>query len=1041
MLGKSYFSWMAVGLLFCAPLFSWAAPFQDLPGSIPLKYERQAASDLVYQNRVLLPDQARALYETGKIKDLSTLNPMTDSVIWKNQILTGVDVDQDDIGLSRQIDDVTYISKTEVPNGRMSFVASKTFPDGQIRSYQILLDVKAHNVLLRKALLRKMGYNIPGTIRMSQVRVHFKGAFSKKEFTRDIKHLTFLDEKRWVVSGADTDDDTLVLQDVVVFDGANDTIYNLARGDMTSGVIQGRRMMNSLLVPYNLTDVTESLNLFPWAPGRIANTQLILNYEDADQFSTSYEDARWITRRLLKLSRLDWEQIVAAGDYPNDVARLLVEKLIARRNYLRETLNLQNESAELPVNAQVSAPPRLTGGKLAGVTWPGYATHFSGTDPDSPLAADELWGFFKSKMMSNVISNLLNIFNSDYMPQTNQTNLALDVAAKKFAEGILRAHGRDIPVSLWKQDLWGTHVLASREIVTGNYLGTDNIVQLADSIGISADIGYYIGTSGLPVKINASGKTQISLLRTYTHLKPIMSIKKALKEPFHNMMVPWLKKNQSTPLDKVLALEDQQEKLGAEEFDKQLKAALAEFKGKLGVGESIIIQTSLAPNLSFGAAYGLARNVQLLAQMKDSLTVLSRIQIFRKDENTLQIYRDPAKFNTLDFALALQARLQVVQFDWSWLKGAAKTNFYQLDLTPDLEKNPKLFDHISALRSVLRKTDMELLEDDVKPWKFEHDFSEHDFHFDLLWLRYLSSNATDRLRVTTPDNKWKDFIRRTIGKRSGRDYESLSLQVLNQLADEYTNIDPRVSIASTESGNPGDTFKGKSVMRQVVLEGQINQNGTRQELDLENLLVSVNYRWKGWDISTEKAAKIIKEITDKYGQNIFPKLSLNDTQKIQFYAIEVKTSLYQAGLMNLMRLSAQQWIDLYSTYPVPMARQAQRREQYIRQAVGYQHSIQKAMASGKTSVAADKIAKLVNLTESTLVFKGFTIAIGGIQNLYLAGDIRGFRVGDENGDQPIFSQSLGEIGSNKPYGPLAVLQNQIGISEGELLIYWLLQQL
>src|SRR6185312_7557734 len=300
MLGKFYFSFVAVSFLLSATV-SWAAPFQDLPGSIPLKYERQSASDLVYQGHVLLPDEARALYESGKIKDLSTLNPMTNSVIWKDQILSGTSVDQDNIGLSRDVDDVTFISNTEVPNGRMSFVASKTFSDGQIRSYQILLDVKAHNVLLRKALLRKIGYNIPGTIRMAQLRVHFKGAFSKKEFTRDINHLTFLDEKRWIVSGADTDDDTLILQDVVVFDGANDTIYNLARGDMNSGVIQGRRMMNSLLVPYNLTDATESLNLFPWTPGRIANTQLILNYEDAAEFSTSYEDARWITRRILKL--------------------------------------------------------------------------------------------------------------------------------------------------------------------------------------------------------------------------------------------------------------------------------------------------------------------------------------------------------------------------------------------------------------------------------------------------------------------------------------------------------------------------------------------------------------------------------------------------------------------------------------------------------------------------------------------------------------------------------------------------------------------
>jgi hypothetical protein len=1033
-------SGFSAALLMCASI-AWSAPFQDLPGSIPLKYERQAASDLVYQGHVLLPDQASALYESGKVKDLTDLNPMENSILWKNQILSNKDVDQENIGLSRVSDEVTYMSDTEVPDG-FSFIGSKTAADGKIHSYQILLDVKAHNVLLRKALLRKIGYNIPGMIHVSKLRVHFNGAFSKKEFARNVKRLILLDEKRWIVAGEDTDDDTLVLQDVVVIDGINDTMYNLARGYMDPGVVQGRRLMSSLLVPYNLTDIPEKgLNLFGWTPGRVVNTQLILNFTDADVYTPSYEDARWITRRILKLSRHDWEQVVSAGAFPADVGKLLVEKLISRRNYLRETLNLQNEATELPVDPRVSAPPRLVDGKLSGITWPGYASHFSDVDASSPLADGELWGFFKSKLLSNVIANMINIFNSDYMPQTNQTDLAISIAAKKFSEGILRSHGRNIPVSLWKQDLWGTHVIASREIVTGNYLGTDNIVQLADSVGLAADLGYYIGSQGLPVKMNAAGKVQLSLMRTYTHLKPIMSIKKALKEPFRNMMVPWLKGNQAGPLDTILALEGQKEKLGDEEYDKQLQAALTEFTEKLGIGESLIIQTSLAPNLAMGVGYGLARNVQLLAQFQDSLTVLSRIHIYRKDKDTIQIYRDPARFNTFNFALALQARIQVVQFDWGWIKGAATTNFYQLDLSADLEKNPKFFEHVAALRSLLKKTDLDLLNEDSKPWKFDHDFSERDFHFNLLWYRYLSANATDRLRVTTPELKWKDFIRRTIGKRTGQDYESLSLQVLNQLADEYTHLDPRVNITSTESGNPGDTFKGKSVMRQVVLEAQINQNGTHQDLDLENTLVAVNYRWKGWDISTEKAQKIIQEITDKYGHDIFPKLSLNDTKKIQFYAIEVKTSLYQAALESLMNLTEEQWRNLLMHEGIPQARRADQIEKYLRLFVNYQRSIQRALAKSDSGEAADKLAKLVNLVESTLTFPGFVDAVGGVNNLYLVGDIRGFRIGDENGDQPIFSRTLGEIGSNKPFGPLAVLQNQIGVSEGELLIYWLLQQL
>jgi len=49
--------------LFTLP--AWPSTLKDLPGSIPLQYERQAASDLVYQGKTLLPDEARKLFENG----------------------------------------------------------------------------------------------------------------------------------------------------------------------------------------------------------------------------------------------------------------------------------------------------------------------------------------------------------------------------------------------------------------------------------------------------------------------------------------------------------------------------------------------------------------------------------------------------------------------------------------------------------------------------------------------------------------------------------------------------------------------------------------------------------------------------------------------------------------------------------------------------------------------------------------------------------------------------------------------------------------
>ena len=50
--------------LICAQMAlaqTYKAPFTDLPGTIPLQSQRQAAADLQYQGRELQPDEAREL--------------------------------------------------------------------------------------------------------------------------------------------------------------------------------------------------------------------------------------------------------------------------------------------------------------------------------------------------------------------------------------------------------------------------------------------------------------------------------------------------------------------------------------------------------------------------------------------------------------------------------------------------------------------------------------------------------------------------------------------------------------------------------------------------------------------------------------------------------------------------------------------------------------------------------------------------------------------------------------------------------------------
>ena len=91
---------------------------------------------------------------------------------------------------------------------------------------------------------------------------------------------------------------------------SQDHYYNLSLGYLPPSVIQGRRLLNSILIPYALVEVPESVNMFPWHAGRIINKQFKMDFDNAENFSTTYGDARWMVRRIAALSRSDWKEVV-----------------------------------------------------------------------------------------------------------------------------------------------------------------------------------------------------------------------------------------------------------------------------------------------------------------------------------------------------------------------------------------------------------------------------------------------------------------------------------------------------------------------------------------------------------------------------------------------------------------------------------------------------------------------------------------------------------------------------------------------------------
>lgn len=1024
---------------------SSSAPLKDLPGSIPLQYERQAASDLFYNSKVLIPDQARELFESKKITDLSLINPIETSILWKNKFPKSLTSDYEKLEILPENDELNFISLTTEPVDRIGFIAEKINSTGQSKTYQVFLDLKSHNMLLRKNLLRKIGYNIPAMERLKTVRIKFKGSFSKSEFAKDINRKTFVEAERWVISDPNTEDEYITLQDVIVIEGPDDKMYNLAKGDMVAEIIQGRRLLNSLLIPYAMTDAPESINLMPWHVGQILNTQFVLPYADAEAFTTSYEDARWITRRILKLSVQDWKMIVMQSALPEDVAAVVIEKLIARRNFLREKLNLTEGTEELPVNMNISLGKNLVNGKLEG-SWPQYARKFAGIDPDSPLSRQEVLGFFRSKLLSNIISNLLSEFNTRFLPRTDLDyklfDRALTQSAKDFAYFLTTKEVRKTPVGFWSTKFFNTDLILNREIIAGNYLGTENIVQIADTVGFAVDGGWHFQGEGLPSSVGASGKAKLFFVKTYTHLKPLMSIRAGLKEPFKNIMVPYLKSKTLHPLSFITDLEKQINILDPEELNNQIAAKMQEFTQFFGEGESLITTTSLAPEFSLSVAKSISENARIFISAQDKFLNVQRSHIFRKDKKTIQIYMDPATYNIFNLAFGLTARLPVLHIDWSRQDGGSTTYFFDINIDQDLERNPQFFDNIHIVAAAMKGVTTEYLKTKAKPWEIKHSFTDKNFNFNLLLWKYRNSNTTDRITVTGKTGQQAHFIRRLEGSRSGIDYESLVLDVANALLDDQLP-EQNIQIRSNSSGNPGDTIMGKSVTRQVVTEAQITSTNS---LRWDNIYAGIVYRWKGWSINKDNLLNVLNDVEKIYQKQIFNKNELHETKEVQFYAVEVQTSLYQKAYEHILSLSDEKVYEIFKYYEKTVlageiAADQTHHSNWAVKMITDLKRLRRSIQEGNQVKAVEYLTAVFSNAEAKLEFEGFIAIVGGIQNIFVQGQIRGFRVGAENGNQLIRSETIGQISSFQPFGPLQNLQRNMNISAGEFFITWIINPL
>ncbi len=1044
------------GFLFLIFILSGLAIAKDqyrpIPGAIPLQYGGYPATDLVLNGKVLLPEEAHKYYmEKGQYTrggfTLADLQPEENDV-WKNQLGKKYDATQDELPIADQLDEVSFVSYalTRLENYRFTVTKDHSF-------YVGYMGPKIHNFLLRKNLLRKLGYNVPAVKYIKNVKVNFNTVQERDDFLQDFQTNVGRDIERWVTA-MPKGENFFYAQDLIMMEDQN-TLSNLSVGIMDEDTIEGRRIYNSLLVPYSLTDLPESINLLSWTQGRIYSENVLMPYEDQQVFSCSRDDGVWIARRLLALSENDWYEVVENSHLPDPVAALLFEKLKSRRNNLATLFKLDAKKFE--VNSHYTDQDGVVvDGKLQKEFFNGYGRRFKIPDPESPLSFGEMSSLVKAKALNVGMELLVGAFNSmNFMSNDVDTKINTinqDIAVK--ASEKLKA-GKSLSglVDKYVLPTVSGKIILSRDIVAGSYLGTDNLIQLVDTIGVSVNGGAFGGIAGIFAKtgdlsgltyapISLTGSATLSLTRSYSHIKPITSVKKALKYPFKNVIIPLLKRKQGHTLKEESGKDyDKINALAKKERDHEYQTIFDTLTNSIEVGESVIITDTVSVEAAAQAGIDLYTVANLRARIEGNSLVISRLHLLRKSENIFQVYRDLGQNNSLQETLALDKIIPILKASDKMSKGEARTKFYNINLN---KEDPGFKKKLAALAAVFGHNSLSLLDKEQKPYQINHNFTEQNPGFGVLVFRWNSLDSTDNITVKAPNGDEKKFIRRYRGFSTGIDFESYAQDMVGLLTSKIFKT--QFSPSSFNSSNPGFTYYGRAYNKIQVFEGELAAD--KKTMKPYTRLTRI---WNGWQMKVEGAVKKLEQIKKRYQFNFMPAEVLAQTKKLFLYNINVNLYVHKEGIAALVLKKDEEIKDAFMKF------QARDMTNYTgddalkfsgyKEVINWKKEYQKEIAKSDLKKASHYLLKMISKIESKLTVGGFEALLGGKAGFLLQARIDGFRIGDEKGDQPLISNTFGTLGSDTLGGPtadvLGFFQQTGGATmiDGEFYVNWLLGRL
>jgi|GEM_PF-4828686 len=1054
--------------------------FYPLETGIAMGSKGKVASDLIYNGKALTTRDAIKLKELawdGKF-DLSTLDP-EEFTYWSNKYVLDKDLEESNVRL-KDNDVSEFLEQGSLGDNKGTYI--HVSHADQI--YQVIMRPENYRSLMMRTLLRKIGYFVPSLKKINRVKVNFESADQKQTFldhynenhnfeieTEDDDEIQeWVEQDKWIFHNPQGQN-WVILQDVVLRNITDGDYTNLSLEPRLDKEIKNRRTFSSLLIPYSILNYSGSTNAFEWWSGKIISQNIFMDYPEAVFFDMSYEDGRWMTRRLSKLTRSDWDDVVRSSQLPGTIQKVLLEKVMARYN---STVDLfQLNSAKLKVDYKVSDGVKLEKGKLRQCHWDGFAISFCDADKDNPIGRSDLWEFIKSKAFSVGIDSIMGAINSLPIFSTDIAGNNSSIIENAVSNAITRfdetGEEENLLMKRWNFGYHNYNIILSRNLVTGRYQGSDQLVSLVHSAGVSLGVGKYFAQMGYneflrsdnlyqregnfsginvsPISLKVGGR----ISRVYSHVQPVLKIKDSNKNfSFKEFLVFFVKKGMGRIFNETK--DENKKEISRAEVLATAKKNLQTFKERLNVGESFIITDTLGGGGVAGVSASYQKLVELGLGGGLDGSVINRLHIIRASENKLHVYKNFGNLLKVSFNAQLAAlSIPVFRFYKEKIPGGrAQTDFFTIDLD---ENSPGLIDNVLAIRSLFVSGSLRPLRKIKKPVKLKFKYDQNLTKIGVFWFNYNSVNSNNNIQITTPEDDKQEFLRFYDAHSNGKNIAHYGAEVLEFLIKK--KLDFNVPILGSPL-NSGLSITGKSKNTQVVYEVELSE-----ENEMTNQFAHYTYSRNGWESNREDMEKMVGELEKRFNYDYFLENPLYDVKSVRVYHLAADFFIYNKGIEHMFSLDEQRLKKVFALHSQDFVKSEildiDNFNRIYHKYKSYKKKYEKNLKKKKWKKLSRNVSDTIKFMTKNLTLTGLSMLWGGSGNFYTYASLNGFREGVEQKgmdyESSVQSNSFGTLGeffvkaprdpNHAQSVPLSMLEENInmgkwGMTRGELYLNWIL---